>query len=245
MYPREYFSRNRIQEEPGFCFVLMPFHEGFGAVWERIRSTAESQEFNLQCRRADDFSMPGYVMEDVLRNIARASIVIADLTGRNPNVFYELGIAHSVKNASQVILLSQNMEFIPFDLRHFRSLIYREDLTDLAEGLSATLREIGVRQYRLVLSERVPQRFPARLSGENYFLYEVEVEAVHVGEDAAKVRLLIYRYAGRNEAEIVYDGIWMLGDPRPELDIPMLPWKLCYGGIESRRISLLLRRQNI
>ena len=123
----------------------MPFDGRFAEIWKIIRSTVESQDFNLECRRADDFSKPGYVMEDILRNIVRASIIIADLTGRNPNVFYELGIAYTVKESSQVILLSQDIKFIPFDLRHLRCLLYREDLANLRQGLSTTLKEIGER----------------------------------------------------------------------------------------------------
>src|SRR5580765_5544854 len=148
MYPKNFLKDSQQQQEPGFCFVLMPFDPGFAEVWKIIRSTVESQDFNLECKRADDFSKPGYIMEDILRNIVRASIVIADLTGRNPNVFYELGIAHTVKESSQVILLSQDVEFIPFDLRQLRCLMYREDLTDLEQGLSTTLKEIGQKQYK-------------------------------------------------------------------------------------------------
>jgi hypothetical protein len=74
----------------------------------------------LKGRRA---SWRGHIIQDILCKIGEAEIIIADLTGRNPNVFYELGIAQMVKNVKQVILLSQDAESIPFDVRVFRCII--------------------------------------------------------------------------------------------------------------------------
>ena len=64
-------------------------------------------------------------MEDVLEYIVNAGTVIADITDRNPNDFYEPGIARAIKPSSAVYLLSQSMDFIPFDLRHLRCLVYK------------------------------------------------------------------------------------------------------------------------
>jgi len=242
MYPKEFLYANKELEEPGFCFVLMPFDKEFGKVWETIRSTTESAEFNLECKRADDFSTPGYIMEDILRNICKASILVADLTNKNPNVFYELGIAHSVKNSSQVILLSQSLDFIPFDLRHLRCLIYKPDLSDLQLKLTAALRELGIKQYRLVLSERETQRFPSRLTGPDFCLYELEVTTPYIGADGAKVHMTLHQYVGSNPPQVVFDDVLLIGQQRPEFEIPKLTWKLCFGGIQDGRVGLVLRK---
>jgi hypothetical protein len=61
-------------------------------------------------------------MDDIRRSIEKARVVVADLTGRNPNVFYEVGIAHTLNK--DVLLLSQSMSDVPFDLRHRRVLVY-------------------------------------------------------------------------------------------------------------------------
>jgi hypothetical protein len=61
-------------------------------------------------------------MDDITRSIEKAKIIVADLTGRNPNVFYEVGIAHTLNKT--VLLLAQNIEDVPFDLRHRRVLLY-------------------------------------------------------------------------------------------------------------------------
>ena len=65
-------------------------------------------------------------MEDVWKGIFQAKVVIADLTSRNPNVYYELGIAHTL--GKRFILLAQNIDDIPFDLRHYRCILYTDDV---------------------------------------------------------------------------------------------------------------------
>jgi hypothetical protein len=72
--------------------------------------------------------------------IYRSSIVIVDFSGRNPNVFYEAGIAHTL--GKNVIPITQRIEDIPFDLRHHRVLEYlnnREGLQELKKGLEKRL----------------------------------------------------------------------------------------------------------
>src|SRR4051795_6436107 len=62
------------------------------------------------------------IMDDIARSIQRARLINADLTGRNPNVFYEVGIAHALNK--QVLLMTQSIDDVPFDLRHRRALVY-------------------------------------------------------------------------------------------------------------------------
>ena len=84
-----------LEQLAPLCFVLMPFNDQFAKVWDVIKKTTEGDRFNLQCLRADAIARPGYIMEDVLEYIARAGTILAELSGRNANVFYELGIAHA------------------------------------------------------------------------------------------------------------------------------------------------------
>ncbi len=112
------------------CFVLMPFARGFDGIWETvIRPTVEHQ--GDTCTRADDFFAPGPIMNDIVQAITSADYLIADLTGRNPNVFYELGLAHST--GKPVILLTQDVSDVPFDLQHQRLIEY----ADTVAGASA------------------------------------------------------------------------------------------------------------
>lgn len=127
--------------EPTLVSAMMPFHPAFDRVYETLRDVAGT--VGLRCRRADDIWESPAVMQDVVSLIDRSRVVIADCTGRNPNVFYEIGIAHTL--GREVILITQNEADIPFDLRHLRSVAYLnngEGLSTLANRLSPRLADL-------------------------------------------------------------------------------------------------------
>lgn len=104
-------------------FVLMPFSEEFKAVYDdHILNVAKKLELTVS--RADDFFAANSIISDIWDAINSAQIIIADCSGRNPNVFYELGIAHTL--GKSVILIAQQKENndLPFDIRHIRGLFY-------------------------------------------------------------------------------------------------------------------------
>jgi hypothetical protein len=78
---------------------------------------------NLAVQRDDDFFTANTVVEDVWKAIVNARLIVADCTDRNPNVFYEIGLAHAI--GKPTILLTQRAEDIPFDLRHLRYIAYQ------------------------------------------------------------------------------------------------------------------------
>lgn len=103
------------------CFVLMPFSDRFQPVYDdHIRP--EVQRAGLRCERADEIRGTSLITWDIWEKINRARFLIADLTDRNPNVFYELGLAHAI--SKDVILLTQSMDFVPFDLKALRCIVY-------------------------------------------------------------------------------------------------------------------------
>ena len=115
--------------EPSLVSVMMPFDPRFDAVYATLRQTAEAA--GLRCRRADDIWENPAVIQDIVSLIDRSRVVICDCTGRNPNVFYEIGIAHTL--GREVILITQVEADIPFDLRHLRYVRYLNN----SEGLNA------------------------------------------------------------------------------------------------------------
>jgi len=121
--------------EPALASAMMPFHPNFNAVYEALRNVSES--VGLRCRRADDIWENPLVIQDVVSLIDKSRVVICDCTGRNPNVFYEIGIAHTL--GRDVILITQNEADIPFDLRHLRYVRYLNNGEGLA-ALSARLQ---------------------------------------------------------------------------------------------------------
>jgi hypothetical protein len=119
------FRGRNFKVNPKSLFVLMPFKEEFRPIYsEIIKPVAE--QFGLDCVRADDLYSTKAIMEDVWKLINEAKIIVADLTGKNPNVFYEAGLAHAV--GKDVIIISQNIDDVPFDLRHLRVFIYQDSV---------------------------------------------------------------------------------------------------------------------
>lgn len=131
----------RPDTTPVDVFVAMPFDEAFTPVWKTIKRCIGKQERSFT--RADQFSAPRSIMEDIWNGINAAKVVVADCTGRNANVFYEIGLAHAI--GREVVPLTQNTSDIPFDLSQFRHIKY--DLTPgglkkLAEELTNWLEPI-------------------------------------------------------------------------------------------------------
>lgn len=104
-------------------FVLMPFTDSrnLQEIYQDYLKPAVDG-LGFYCSRADDIYNIKPIIETIWESINKAGIIIAELTGKNPNVFYELGIAHTV--GKDVILLSQDINDVPFDLRHLRVIIY-------------------------------------------------------------------------------------------------------------------------
>ena len=102
--------------------VLAPFEEPFNTIYrDHIIPSVESIQ-RLKCLRADDIYDNRPIIEDIWRCTNEARMLIAELTGRNANVFYETGIAHTI--GKEVIFITQSMEDIPFDLKHLRCIVY-------------------------------------------------------------------------------------------------------------------------
>jgi len=127
--------------EPTLVSAMMPFNAGFSPVFESLKASAE--KVGLRCRRADEIWENPAIIADVVSLIDKSRVVVCDCTGRNANVFYEIGIAHTL--GREVILITQNDADIPFDLRHLRYVKYlnnregRAALCTALEGRFTTL----------------------------------------------------------------------------------------------------------
>lgn len=112
-------------------FVLMPFDEAFKDIYEGlIKHSFESAEFCVY--RADDIQSQQNILRDVVTAINAADVIIADLTDSNPNVYYELGLAHALRKP--VILLTDDIGSIPFDLRSYRVIEYNTHFAHIQEA---------------------------------------------------------------------------------------------------------------
>jgi len=100
--------------------VMMPFNASFNGTYKAIKQVADHMK--VDCLRADNIWDNSTFMQDIFDLIFCAKIIIVDYTGRNPNVLYETGIAHTL--GKTVIPITQSLDDIPSDLGHHRALKY-------------------------------------------------------------------------------------------------------------------------
>lgn len=132
-YP-EYFGEP-IHENSFDIFGIIPYDGPYLDIWEKISSKL-TQEENINIGIAADLSSPTTIIRDIWSQIYYSKCIIADCSERNPNVFYELGIAHSL--GKKVICITNNTQNIPFDINQIRCLKYKN--TD--DGINILYRAI-------------------------------------------------------------------------------------------------------
>lgn len=121
--------------------VMMPFNASFAGTYDAVKRVAEYMQ--LECLRADDIWDNSTFMQDIFDLIFCAKVIVVDFTGRNPNVMYETGIAHTL--GKTVIPITQSLDDIPSDLGHHRALKYlpnEQGYRDLSNELYKRLKVI-------------------------------------------------------------------------------------------------------
>ncbi|HEX7241931.1 MAG TPA: hypothetical protein VF263_16735 [Longimicrobiaceae bacterium] len=120
-----------------FVFVLMPFDPAFDDVYTLgIKEAAASA--GAHCERVDEQVFDGAIVDRILNQIARADVIVAEMTGRNANVFYETGYAHAL--GKRVILVTRQVEDIPHDLKHFPHVVYGGRISELRDEVERRVR---------------------------------------------------------------------------------------------------------
>ena len=119
------FKQSTVKVNEKLCFIIMPYTDKLNPIYENIIKPV-IKDLKLECLRADEIFTSKSIIEDIWNNIKKARFIIADLTDRNPNVFYELGLAHALNK--EVILLTQNINDVPFDLQHLRYIFYQDSI---------------------------------------------------------------------------------------------------------------------
>lgn len=136
------FAVPDVKVESDLVAVMMPFRGEFERVYGAIREACD--ESSLKCLRADDIWEESVIAQDVFNLIFRARIVVVDFTGKNPNVMYETGIAHTL--GKLVLPIAQSLDDVPFDMKHHRVLRYlpnTEGITELKSELVGRLRHVS------------------------------------------------------------------------------------------------------
>jgi len=126
-------TENDLQVDSRLIFVLTPFHDEHIGDFHTIRDVCASAGY--KCVRGDEHYFQGDIFSEMLKLIGKSNLIIANISGRNPNVFYELGIAQAMDKP--VVLVSRKPEDLPIDIKSRKFLVYsnQEELTSLLRDL--------------------------------------------------------------------------------------------------------------
>ena len=145
----EALEKLKKQQTPKNCFVIMPFsktelctEKDWDDVFYLLRKPAvEKAGYNYVCKRNDQHV--GSIIKSIMKNLNSADLVIADLTNQNANVFYELGVRHTLNTPT--ILITQNSEHVPFDLQDYKFIEYNRltgGVKKLKKDIKNAIKEI-------------------------------------------------------------------------------------------------------
>lgn len=157
-----------MQDDTIFAFVLMPFSREFDDIY-KLGIQEAAAELGIRAERVDEQMYTEGTLERIYNQIRVADIIVADMTGRNANVFYEVGYAHA--RGKLCLHLTQVADDIPFDLQHQRHIVYGDSITTLKEQLIANLvwAKSEVQSYRKSLIRLSTKRIVARLEKSQFY----------------------------------------------------------------------------
>jgi nucleoside 2-deoxyribosyltransferase len=137
----------------------MPFAKEFDDVYE-LGIEAACKAAGAYCERLDKQIYTELMLERIYNQIAKADMIIADMTGKNVNVFYEVGYAHAL--GKRTILVTKDADHIPFDMKHFPHIVYEAGIAKLREDLGKR-----VKHFIALQDESVSDRFPLEVEIQN------------------------------------------------------------------------------
>ncbi len=135
IYPKQ-FQHEKIPIQKNKCFMIMPFDIDFDPIYGAIKDEVESHE--IMCNRVDEMNGSQPIVNKIIRGILEAQYIIVDITNAKPNVFYELGIAHSFREAQNILIIKQQGTTYPFDITH---LPYHEYSSNNIYQLKSIIRD--------------------------------------------------------------------------------------------------------
>ena len=189
------------------AFVIMPFAPDFDEIYNLFIATTLTNA-GFEVFRADTILSQRNILEDVVLSIAESDLIVADLTGSNANVYYELGLAHAL--GKRVLLMTQSIEELPFDLRSYRVIAYdthfasiqkaKDELTALAIGAKNNTLPFGspIKDFALSASGQANQ-VPTPSSDEDGELGFLD-HMVEIEDGFGKLTLIMNQVAGWTES---------------------------------------------
>jgi hypothetical protein len=133
-------------------FMVMPFSNEIAKNAYDFSIKGICEKHNLEIRRADEIFSTNPIYEDIVKEIRDASIIIVDVSDDNPNVYYELGMAHLLKQNQTIIITQGDFNKTPFDISHFRIIKYQNSIQgkeQLEKQLDLTLKNL-LKDYKTI-----------------------------------------------------------------------------------------------
>jgi len=152
--------------------MLMPFKNDLEEIY-KLYIKKPLLELGYNVKRADDISKSTSILEDIVNHIIKSDIIIADLTYKNPNVFYELGRAHQLKK--WMVQIAQEGEELPFNLKLIRTIFYKTDnsgLERLKEQIILYIETFEKEKYidRIITDLENSESFSEAIDITQYFM---------------------------------------------------------------------------
>lgn len=189
-----------MTDEPIFAFVLMPFNDEFDDIYKfGIKELAK--KIGINAERVDEQLYSEGMLSRIYSQIDQADLIITDMTGRNPNVFYEVGYAHA-KN-KLCLHLTQDSTDIPFDLQHQRHIVYGGSIKILSEQLTDNLKwaKKEIENYRKSLIRLQVRNIDTLLDKTKHIAkgtLNFRIDLYNDSEKTSQEIESIYFYAGNN-----------------------------------------------
>ncbi len=156
------------------CFVVMPFQPQLHYTYLYLKDHIQKRFPDLACKRGDDEVFTRPLLESIAEYIKQADVVIADCTGRNPNVFYELGMAHALEKPV-ILITADEVAHAPADIRAFEFIRF-------AEGPQAFLDKLD-RAIRRVLGDQFDALYACVSALFDEFKAKAQVNIPKIGKD--------------------------------------------------------------
>jgi hypothetical protein len=136
--------------------MVMPFGDSVADNAYRLSTKPIVESMGLKILRADEIFSANPIFDDIVTAIEQAAIVIVDISGRNANCFYELGIAHTLKRSRTIMVTHDHYDETPFDIAHFRIIKYQDSIAGkqlFEENLRKTLNTILTGLSEILIDE--------------------------------------------------------------------------------------------
>lgn len=164
-------------------FFIMPFDPSFNDLYSHLKDVIENENELFEVFRADNLLHQQNILKDIVLSIYESDLIIADLSDLNANVFYELGLAHALRK--DVVLLTQQIDEVPFDLRSYRVISYSTNFKKIQE-LEASFKKLlkDIKEGQLLFGSPVTDWLPeSKLNKEGFVFPSSEVHSINIEKE--------------------------------------------------------------